>query len=92
MQNITISSKTLQIKLIVSKKNSLLFFDKATNTLKIKKINNESNTHNNNLCTFLKNWNTAFIQKIKFTGKGFKITKQKKNKTLKLFFGKSHMT
>ncbi len=40
--------------------------------------------------TFIKTWNVYFFQKIKFTGKGYKI--KKKKKSIKFFFGRSHLT
>ena len=39
---------------------------------------------------FIKNLNLYFFQKIKFNGKGYKI--KKKKKSIKFFFGKSHLT
>lgn len=40
--------------------------------------------------TFIKTWSVYFFQKIKFTGKGYKI--KKKKKSIKFFFGRSHLT
>ena len=40
--------------------------------------------------TFIKTWSIYFFQKIKFTGKGYKI--KKKKKSIKFFFGRSHLT
>ena len=36
--------------------------------------------------TFIKTWSVYFFQKIKFTGKGYKIKKKKKKKINKNFF------
>lgn len=40
--------------------------------------------------TFIRTWSSYFFQKIKFTGKGYKI--KKKKKSIKFFFGRSHLT
>lgn len=81
--------------------NNLYFYINNNFNLKIKK--NSNSIIINNFKTkeriliekklienFIKSWSAFFFQKIKFTGKGYKI--KKKKKSIKFFFGKSHMT
>lgn len=65
---------------------SLKFF--IENKDKIKNIHYFLNWYNN----FLKTFELYFFIKIKFKGKGFKIKFNKKNKLIKFYFGKSHLT
>ena len=44
------------------------------------------------LSNFLFSWNFYFFKKIKFTGKGYRITFRKKKKTIIFYFGHSHDT
>jgi hypothetical protein len=54
------------------------------------------NIKNNNYLFFIKNvifhLNFLYFKKIKFSGKGFRIKKNKKKKNFKLQFNKSHLT
>ena len=44
------------------------------------------------LAKFLFSWNFYFFRKIKFTGKGYRITFRKRRKTIIFYFGHSHDT
>lgn len=68
--------------------------NKKSNSLIIKQLKNQIINKNTlaKLELFLKTWHKYTLNKIKFTGKGFKITKLKQNNLVKLFFGKSHIT
>jgi hypothetical protein len=44
------------------------------------------------LNVFLYSWSFYFYQKIKFTGKGYRITFRKRRKKITFFFGHSHIT
>jgi ribosomal protein L6P/L9E len=57
---------------------------------------NKNNLWSKILNTYLSklfySWNNFFFKKIKFSGKGYKIKKSKKKKSIKLYFNKSHFT
>lgn len=74
------------------KNNFNLKIKKNTNSIIIKnfKIKKKINIEKNIIENFIKSWSVFFFQKIKFTGKGYKI--KKKKKSIKFFFGKSHLT
>lgn len=57
------------------------FIENPFNTLFLKKLEN-----------FLFSWDNYFYEKIKFTGKGYRITFRKKKKLIIFFFGHSHDT
>ena len=74
-------------------KKNYFFFEKLSNSIIIKQVNNKYNLiKNKNIEIFLKNILIYYKIKIKFKGKGLKIIKLKKKKIFKLFFGKSHKT
>lgn len=63
--------------------NSLMFFNKTIHTHWSKLVNKF------NLQMFL--FDCIFFEKIKFNGKGFKITFKKKTKLMRFMFGHSHI-
>lgn len=70
------------------------YFDVESHTIITK--NWVENPFNNlflaKLDNFLFSWNQYFCQKIKFTGKGYRITFRKKKKIIIFYFGHSHDT
>lgn len=78
-------------KFILFNSNTLknLYFNKNTNTIVIKKKNEE--IINSNLNNFLLLWKYFLFTKIKFKGKGYKITFNKKKTNINFFFNKSHI-
>lgn len=70
--------------------NTNLFINKNTNNIKIENItfNDKNMLLNNELNLFLFSWDNLFFNKIKFTGKGFKL--KKKTNNLFLFFNRAH--
>lgn len=79
----------------ISKNNqNLQYFDSESHTLVVKDlINNPFNKlFLAKLDNFLFSWGQYFHQKIKFTGKGYRITFRKKKKVIFFYFGHSHDT
>nr|QBI37884.1 Ymf60 [Tetrahymena rostrata]QGS65261.1 Ymf60 [Tetrahymena rostrata] len=70
--------------------NNIVFVNKDSNTIKIQNIVNNANTNvfNQEINKFLFSWDSIFFNKIKFTGKGFKL--KKKSENLFLFFNRAH--
>ena len=68
------------------------FFNENSNCLVLTQLYTPDTANNITFFfkNFWKNWNNFFFQKIKFTGKGYKI--KKKKKSIKFFFGRSHLT
>jgi len=64
--------------------NSIIFFEKKPNYF--------SCTFEHLFSVFLFSWNYYFFEKIKFTGKGYRITFRKKKKYIIFYFGHSHDT
>lgn len=71
-----------------------VFFDKNTQTVVIKtnKLNNINEYSLYKYNSYIINLVGIFYKKIKFSGKGFKISSYKKKKAIKFIFGHSHMT
>jgi len=92
--HIYLYNNTKEFKFYIKNENSVIKFDKNTNSLLLEK--NWLNEHNNKFSNFinnlLKSWDFYFFSKIKFKGKGFRIRFLKKNKLVKFFFGRSHKT
>lgn len=66
-----------------------IYYCKYTNFISINK--NQYNINNiNGLINFIENWSIVFIKKVKFKGKGYKITKKKN--FLLLHFNHAHVT
>lgn len=79
----------------ITKNNcNIQYFDNESHTLVIKDW--VDNPFNNlflaKLDNFLFSWSQYFHQKIKFTGKGYRITFRKKRKIIFFYFGHSHDT
>lgn len=89
-KNVFIYNNYYFLKINVNDKN--IFINSETNSLKI-----ELKRPNKNVCElkefnkFLKSINSYFYFKIRFKGKGYKISFFKKNKLIKFFFGSSHI-
>lgn len=82
------------LKLLQNQTKNILFFDSETNTIVIKSFNfkNYNSLFKNKFKIFSTALNVYFYEKIKFTGKGFRIRYKKKKKLIKFFFGRSHLT
>jgi len=70
------------------------FFDTETNTISFiaPYYNPFSNLFLHFINIFLFSWNNYFYEKIKFTGKGYRIELRKKKKIITFYFGHSHDT
>lgn len=92
--NIVLQNNKKKFLFYVKKNESLLKFDKNTNSIILEKnwLFNSNNKFTNFLLKFFKSWDYFFFAKIKFKGKGFRIRFFKKNKFVKFFFGRSHKT
>jgi hypothetical protein len=73
----------------ISIKYKDVFYYKTSNFLTINNNVNYGNK-NFNIINYIESWSNFFLKKIKFKGKGYKITK--KNKFLMLNFNHSHLT
>jgi len=68
--------------------------DAASNSLKFYELrpNLFITTFQNILSIFLHSWDSYFFEKIKFSGKGYRITFRRRKKTIIFYFGHSHDT
>jgi ribosomal protein L6P/L9E len=82
------------MKLLQNTNKCILFFDEETNSIIVKFF--EKSIYNSLFKNKFKQFSTAlnvyFYEKIKFTGKGFRIRYKKKKKLIKFYFGRSHLT
>lgn len=97
--NLILIKKKINYVYIYNKDFYFLFYtplnvvvEENTNTLILNNLDSDTKKkfEKNLIEIFIKTWNTFFFQKIKFTGKGYKI--KKKKKSIKFFFGRSHLT
>ena len=92
--NLYIYNKYYYFIIKFNKKNfKKIYISKKINNIILIFLKNKINIKNINfLKKILKNWFLLFFKKIKFTGKGFRIKKNKKKINFLLEFNKSHLT
>jgi len=89
-KNVFVYNNHYFLKININNKN--IFISAETNSLKIEtKKPNKNILELKEFNKFLKSINSYFYFKIKFKGKGYKISFYKKNKLIKFFFGSSHI-
>jgi len=71
-----------------------LQIDSSSNSIMLKYLhpNNSQHKIEQIFKLFFSSWYTYFFNKIKFTGKGYRITFRRKKRMIKFFFGRSHPT
>lgn len=91
---IYIYNKNFYLKLKIQKKDIKLAVDNSTKSICVtnKKILGKNGLITNYINNLIFSWNSFYFEKLKFTGKGYKIKKSEKKNSITLLFNRAHPT